>query len=202
MRTITEHPTAKTPVLENYDTKNFRKEIALCVSKLAAEGYQPKESETFDRAADEVATRYKTNRGALSWIAHRTDFMKERSVSLQQFFRQAKDSIARPCLPGFELAVKIPQQLLIGDDVVDLGDPRLTLQELIEKVTLVEGMTKKEAEAMKHKAEELEIESDQYRAMREGYVLVAAKAWDLHHVKPADLIFDRETKFWTPRPGA
>lgn len=189
-------------MLENYDSKHFRREIALCVSKLAAEGYQPKRSETFDRAADEVASRYKTNRGALSWIAHRTDFMKERAVSLLQFLRQAKDSVARPCLPGFELAVKIPQQLLIGDEVVDLGDPRLTLQECIEKVTLAEGMVKKEAEAMKSKAEELEIESDQYRAMRESYLLVAAKAWELHHVGPGNLIYDRESKVWAPRPGA
>ena len=116
-----------------------------------------------------------------------------------KYLRDLLQEDERPALPGMEYLMKLPRQLLVDDEVIDLGDGRLTLSVVMEQLGRAEGIVEKEATQCAERAKVLWNEQAQFKAQREMCETVATEAAKLYGVGPQELIYDREKKAWVPR---
>ena len=194
--------TAATVRTDSYDSIKLRRDVDSEVSRLAADGYPVNDKSTFKKALSNVAKRFDLTGPVLSLQAHVNDWIKKRKGDAMRYIHDLLLEEESPALPGMEYMMKLPRQLMVGDEVVDLGDGRLTLSVVMDQLGRAEGITEKEAAQCADRAKVLWDQQAQFRAQREVYERVATAATNLYGVGPQDIIYDREKKAWVPRKGA
>jgi hypothetical protein len=187
-------------VPEGYNSTKFRREVQDAVTGLSTEGFALDNERTFDEAAKVVAGRYGVSKERLSWTAHRTDLMQKRGQQWMKFWREALEKDAEPALPGLEEYVKIPQSVLIEDEEVVLGDPRLTLAVLIAQTQLASEISAKESAAHLLRADQLHKEHERFDKLCSDYKRIVEI--NPYHLGAEDLVYDRQKKGFVPRKGA
>jgi hypothetical protein len=185
---------------DGYNGAKFRKDVQNEVTRLGTEGMGLDDSATYDEAAKIVAARYGVNRGTLSWAAIRADLMKKRGEQWLTYLREILNNDEQPALPGMEDLVKLPQAILIEDEEVVLGDPRLTLAIIMQQVSAASQISEKEAAAYLLRADQLKNEKRRFDDLLAKYQRIVEI--NPYHLGAEDLVYDRKKKGFVPRQNS
>jgi hypothetical protein len=184
----------------NYDSRKLKKDVQAVVTRLSTDGMPMDDESTWDSAGHEVALRFGLTIGALSWLAHKVTFRKDRGLNFRRYWEQALEEQSHPVLPGMEQAVKVPQVVLLDDEEVVIGDPRLTLAVLIEQASLAALSCRQEAGAMELRAKELMEQHTSFAAMAAAYEKVARE--NPYGLTAEEIVYDKKQGVFVPARGA
>lgn len=203
MNTMPTKTTNKRTLDARYGTTKMKEEVRRNISRCALQGMDPSDPATVDAAADTIANDFGLSRQELSWFATRHDLMNTRKATLLECFREVRDSIAAPYFPDWDIPMQMPNRLPNDDgEVIERGDSQFTLRFVTERLKVALEIIGKEREAHLEKADELEIEANNYTLLHSKYVRGAEHMESKFGISSDELIYDSQTKKWAPRPNS